>query len=157
MNTNKVTCTGRFKIRKFRAGTQELLWESPWIKNLVVESATTGTGILALASVGLYNSTITRAGIGTGDTAPADANTDLETAVLTDVTPTYRSTTLNVAFLEFFMSDAELANGTYREFALFCGDSWANRKLYARALISPTYTKSTGEDTQINYQLTFNN
>jgi len=154
---DKSCIVGKYRITKYRAGTKDVLWQSPWIHNLVVESATTGTGLVATALADGSSIQITRAAIGTGSTAPADGDTNLGTPVLTDVLPILTTVSTNVAVIEFFMTDAELANGTYTEFGIYCGNSWANRKLFARSIISPSYSKGSSEDTQIAYQLTVNN
>ena len=149
---------GRFRITTYKAGTKEIIKQSDWIKNLVVLNATgNGHGMNLLVKRLIGNTTtdlvITQAKIGTGDTAPTDNDTDLETAVLSGIIVADTiETSADVATISFFMTDAELTDGEYKEFGIFCGT-----QLFARALILPTYTKATGQDTSVEYEITVTN
>ena len=156
--TDNLKTIGRFRITTYKAGTKEVIKQSDWIKNLVVLNATgNGHGMNLLVKRLINNTTsdliITQAKIGTGNTAPTDNDTDLQTAVLSGIiVASATETAPNVASIQFFMTDAELANGEYKEFGIFCGT-----QLFARALILPTYTKATGQDTSVEYEITVNN
>ena len=152
---NKATIRGRFRIKTYKAGTKQLLRQTDWIENLIMLGTNTGLNIFLKRLLGtkLYNPEITQAKIGTGDTAPADDDTDLETTVLAGILIS-KSTeeSVGVVTFEFFMSDADLTEGTYKEFGIFCTD-----QLFARSLILPVYTKSAGEDSQVEYEITLTN
>lgn len=128
--------------------------KSPVIKNLVVFNQDNGVNLFIqhLGGVDTYPLELDNASIGTGSTAPTDADTDLETPVLEDI---IRATVdINVTDLvtEWFMTDDELPNGTYNEFGLKCGT-----QLFCRSIISPSHTKASGEDTLVEYTITGNN
>lgn len=124
---------------------------SPWINNLIMEGAINGTGLIMrqLANDTTYALPITSAAIGTGSTAPALSDTALVAPVLSGILVRSRVQTPTSLTLKFFVTDGELANGTYREFGLFCG-----ARLFARSLISPVWTKATGQDAIIEYVIT---
>lgn len=142
---------GRFQIRTYRAGTKELLRVSPWIHNRVVSSDGHGRNLILRELVGNaeYGIQIDSAKIGTGTTAPVDGDTDLETAVLSNIELSDSNVNNDEATLEFFIPDGDLANDTYTEFGLFIG-----AQLFARSLITPTHNKSVNEDTTISYSIT---
>lgn len=133
---------------------REVIWEGPWIKNLIVSSTTTGTGLITrrLAGDTTYDIVVTTGSIGTGTATPTDADTGLATSVLAGILPSFQTYDATSATIQFFMAAADLANGTYSEFALWCG-----AKLLARSIISPGYTKATGEDTGVEYVITLSN
>lgn len=139
--------TGRYKIRTSKGR------ETDWIENLVMTGPNNGVGIIMrnLAPGAPYSPIITSAEIGTGSTPAAAGDTNLQTPVLTGILPTsgLTVTTATSISLEFFITDAELANGTYREFGLRCGT-----QLFARSIISPAFTKDSGEDVIITYEVT---
>ena len=148
---NNSGISGSYVIRKYKAGTKELIWQSEPIKNLIVSSSGYGRNIIArvLASDNTYPLAITSAEIGTGNTAPTNADTNTETAVLTGISIAEVVVTNNVVVFSFFIASGELANGTYKEFTMKCGT-----QLFARSLITPNYVKGTNEDTTIDYTIT---
>ena len=141
--------TGRYKITTLEKG--KVVSETDWIDNLIMAGVSNGTGLIARALIadGTYPPAITSASIGTSSTAPAITDTALVAPVLSGIIVRTKSATATLVSLSFFITDAELTNGTYREFGLFCG-----AQLFARSLISPVYTKSTGQDAIITYQIT---
>jgi len=151
---SKAQMSGRFRIITRDSNTGEIKRTSDWIKNLVVKSSSTGVGIIArlLGNDSTYPLAITKAKIGTGTTAPTDADTDLQTSVFTKNSVADQVISVNVVTLSFFITTSELANGTYTEFGIFCGN-----QLFARAIISPSYVKGTNEDTTIEYEITVGN
>lgn len=146
-----INMKGRYKITTLEKGKP--VHETNWIHNLVMEGASNGTGLITrlLSNDTTYPLAITSAAIGTSATAPAVTDTDLVAPVLTGILIRTKSITPTTISLSFFVTDAELANGTYREFGLFCG-----ARLFARSLITPVYTKSTGQDAIITYEITIN-
>ena len=146
---------GTYVIKTYRAGTKELLRQSAPIKNLIVNGATGyGKNLLARALMGasfttVYPLAIDSASIGTGTNTPASSDTGLQTPVVSGiVTALGEFNSASEFMLSFYIPSGALANGTYKEFGLFCG-----RKLFARSLISPSYTKGTSEDTTIEYTI----
>jgi len=153
MLKGNIKMTGRYKIRSHRAGTKELLRETGWVENLIVSgSAGYGRNILLRQMSGdtTYPLQIDSAKIGTGTTAPVDSDTDLETIVLSGISVASTNLSNDQCEFDFFMTDAQLANGTYKEFGLFM-----NGRLFARSLVSPVHTKSANEDTTVSYVVTF--
>lgn len=149
---NGLKIKGEYTIKVFKAGTRELLRESKH-SNLVVATTNVGLDLITQHLVGVttYPLDIDKAAIGTGTTAPSATDTGLETAVLSNID---RADVVNRSAtsieLDFFITDAELANGSYSEFGIFC-----NTQLFARSIINPAFTKASNEDTLINYQITF--
>lgn len=144
------------KLELLRAGELDvaLLEVSPVIHNTVPTATNHGLNIIAqrLAGTTTYDIQITQAKIGTGQTAPAVTDTDLVSASVSGILVADQAYSGTTATITFFITDAELANGTYYEFGIFAGS-----QLFGRSLISPAYTKATNEDTRIDYTLTFAN
>lgn len=140
----------------FHAGLLKfmVLRRSPMIKNLVVFNQDHGVNLFLqhLAGDTTYPLELDNASIGTGTTPPDDADEDLETPVLEDIIRATLDLSINTLVTEWFMTDGELANGTYTEFGLKCGT-----QLFCRSLITPSHTKASGEDTLIQYTISGNN
>ena len=153
---NGLDIEGSYVIKKYRAGTKELLWESERIHNKIVNGgAGFGKNLVARALLGstwvtVFPLEIDNASIGTGTTAPTYADVDLETPVVENILVALgEQVDTSEIIISFFIPDADLANGTYTEFALFCG-----AQMLARSLISPSYEKGSSEDTSIEYNIT---
>lgn len=142
--------SGMYRIIKTDSTTGEVLYTSPWIKNKIMLGTNTGVNLLLarLGNVLTYDTIITSAEIGTGTTAPADSDTNLQTPTLTGITVASSSVSSGSVLLSFFIPSGSLANGTYNEFGLRCGT-----QLFARSIISPAYTKGTNQDTTIEYTI----
>jgi len=157
MYSDKVKVKGRFKIKTFRAGTQEFLRESEF-GNLVVFNST--SGLLLVMNELLGSSTLSleiqKAKLGTGTTAAADADTDLETATVDNILIATKdqASTSKITFT-FFAPDADVPDDTYNEVGIFC--DFVDPRLFARAIISPAIVKATNEDLQIEYSVLFSN
>lgn len=151
---------GKYRIKVLDAATGRFKRSTPWIDNLVVMSDGYGLNLVARALAGLPSAhplEIKYAGIGTGTTPPADGDTGLETPVLQQIVRANRSVTGAEITFEFFIADIELANGTYNEFALFCGTDPEDLKLYARSIITSPLEKDSNEDISIEYVTGFTN
>lgn len=123
-------------------------WErsSAWYDNQVVDA-----GLAAIADA-LENGTaiqIDSGEIGTGSTAVTAGDTDLETPSVTGITVESTSRSGAVVTYSFYLTDAQLADGTYREFGLRIGST-----LFSRVLFDIPYTKASGTDTRIDYVVT---
>jgi len=154
LKENKAGISGRYRFITRDSKTGEVKRISDWSKNLVVSGAGTGINIVAriLANDNTYPLAITKCKIGTGTTAPTNSDTDIEAGGVTKNSVADQVVSGGVVTLSFFYTSAELPNGTYTEFAIFCVN-----QLFARSIISPSYTKGTNEDTTIEYEITVAN
>lgn len=127
---------------------------SPVIKNKVVFNTDHGVHLIVrqLAGDTTYPIELELAAIGTGSTAPTDADTDLETPVVTDIIRATIGYDLTSVDTEWFMIDSELPDGTYNEFALYCGT-----QMFCRSIINPAHTKASNEDTLVQYTINAGN
>lgn len=141
---------GELIIKKFRDGKK--IWESKPIKNKVVSSDGYGRNLLMrqLAGITTYPIEIDSFALGDGTTAPVDGDTTLGTPLISAIPITDMSVANNILTVDVFIADANLTNDTYAECSFSC-----NSRLFSRILISPSYTKTTGEDTLFSYTLTF--
>ncbi len=146
---------GKCRMITYKAGTEIVLRETDWNKNLVVSNTNHGLNLILqhLAGTTTYALEITQAKIGDDNTAATDNDTDLGNAIVSDIAvATVDETTTSQITWEFFITDSELADDTYEEFGIFATD-----QLFARSIISPAYVKSTGEDTKVEYVINLNN
>lgn len=128
-------------------------------KNRIMLGTNTGKTLILQRLIGTntYTLNITHGDIGTGTNAPADSDTQLQTAVARIAKAT-ATISANVATIQFFFADVDLANGTYTEFGSFVdGTGSVNTgKIFNRALFGTAYTKASGEDTTIQLDITLN-
>lgn len=146
---NSLGLSGVLVIKKWKDG--KLIWQSEPIKNKVVSSSGYGRNLVLRRLIGdtTYGIAIDSAKIGSGTTAPTDSDTDLQTAVVSGISISNSSVSNDVATIDVFISDGTLPNGTYGEFGFFISG-----RMFSRILISPVYTKASGEDTTFTYTLT---
>jgi len=147
--TSHIRPIGTFTLTKLKAGTDEVIWQSPPMHNMVLD------GALALMAQQTVSGTtnllkVTTLEMGTGDTAPVGTDTDLETPTVTDIPRANQSSTGPLAYISFFISTLEIPDGEYKELGVRAGTT-----LFTRALISPTFTKSTNEDVRVDYEITY--
>lgn len=151
MNDN-LKISGKATIKTFKAGTKELIRSIGPFSNRVVVSDGYGKNIILRQIAGntTYTIGIDSGAIGTGTNTPADSDTGLQTAVLSNIDLAYveYSSTSEVV-LSFFIPDASLTNGNYTEFGVFM-----DGRLFGRVLFGSTYSKGSGEDTTIEYTIT---
>jgi hypothetical protein len=150
LDRDDVRAAGFLTIKGFRRG--KLVRAIERIPNKVVASSGGyGRNLITrqLAGETLYPLAIDSVSLGTGNTAAADGDTDLQTPTVTGITISNISISNDVLQVDVFIADGDLPDDTYKEFGIFCGG-----RLLARILISPTYTKSSGEDPLFSYQLT---
>lgn len=147
-HTDVSRVAGFLTIKRFKDGKPEIVGRFP---NKVVMSSGYGRNLIArrLAGDATYAIAIDSAGLGSSSTAAADAQTDLITPVVTGIPLTNITAVDDVVTVDVFVADANLPNGTYREFGLFI-----DGRLFARVVVSPDYTKAAGEDTLFTYELT---
>jgi hypothetical protein len=106
-----------------------------------------------LKTEGTYPLELNSLSIGTGTTAPASSDTDLETPVTEGIIRSLATLDSDAELTtEWFIADDELPDGTYNELGLFC-----TTQIFARMLISPGHSKASGEDTLIVHTITADN
>ena len=151
---NKAHAIGRYRFITTDSVTGEVKRISDWHKNKVVNGTGTGINIIArlLANDSTYPLAITKAKIGTGTNAPADGDTDLQTPTFTKNSVALQEVSGGSVTISFFLTTAELSNGTYTEFGIFSGT-----QLFARSIITPSYVQGTNEDTTVEYQIDLSN
>jgi hypothetical protein len=148
---------GRIRPITYKAGTKEVLRVGPWSDNLIMNGTNTGLNLILdhLNSDNTYSLNINYADIGTGTNTPAYADTTLQTAVSRAVKAN-GTVSGSILSLFFFWADANLANGTYREFGAFIDGTAtvSTGQIFERALFAIAYTKATGEDTTVQLDIT---
>ena len=135
-------------------------------RNIVVDSANCGIDLLrqwfvsGLTSVIAYPLGPQWGEIGTGTATPTTADVALATPTAR-ATLSYAQNSGGVASLQFFYSDAILANGTYHEFGTFVGDptmtALGDGKMVNHVLFTSPYTKASGNDTTAEVDFTIAN
>lgn len=140
---------GVLNIEKYRDG--EKVFDSGPLKNKVISSNGYGRNIVArqLAGDTTYPIEIDSIQLGDDNTAAVDGDTALGNALETGITITEKSVANNVVTVKVFVADATIADDTYEEIGFMC-----NGRLFSRVVISPAYTKASGEDTLFTYTLT---
>jgi len=119
--------------------------------NKVVSSSGHGRNLVMrkLCGDNTYGIEVDSCALGDSSTAAADAQTDLLSPLVTGLELTSKTPSNNQATFEIFVPDGDLPDDTYAEFGLFVG-----AQLWCRVVISPSYTKASGEDTLFSYTLT---
>jgi hypothetical protein len=137
-------------------------------KNTVVDSANCGIDILRQWFVsGLVSSFAYPLGpqwgeIGTGSTTPTTSDVALTTPVArASISNAVNNGAGSDAVLQFYFTDASLANGTYHEFGTFVGGptdtSLGSGQMVNHVLFGSAYTKSSGNDTTCEVDITIAN
>jgi hypothetical protein len=128
--------------------------------NLVMTGANTGRDLIIQALNGflvapVYYSAINYGAIGTNNTAPAAADTQLGTETARTPVSWSQDVGFNQLQLQFFFSDGSLTNTTYYEFGTFVvGTATPNSgKIFNHVLFSSPYVKTSGIDTTIELDI----
>lgn len=139
---------GTLTIKRFRDG--ELVWQSEPMHNKVVVSSGHGRNLITrqLAGDTTYGIEIDSASVGDNNTAANDADTDLINPIVELVPITNKAAVDEDLTVDVFIADGNLPNDTYEEFGLFVG-----ARMFCRIVISPAYTKASGEDTLFTYEM----
>lgn len=144
--TSTIALKGTFELLSLANGRE--VWRSPKMPNRVLNA---GFALITAQHAGTANSLeITSLEIGDGNTAVAAGDTALDNMVLDAIPPAKVTPSTLSVVLEFFIVDAELPDGTYRELGLRAGST-----LFTRALFTTPYTKVAGRDTIIRYTLSY--
>ena len=147
---DNVHLAGVLKIKTLKNG--EVIRESGPFKNKVVTSAGYGRNLILrwMAGETTYPIVIDSASLDDSATAAADGDTALGNSLVSGIDITNITVVDNVMTVDVFVPDGELPDDTYAEFGLFL-----TGRLLSRIIISPAYTKATGEDTLFSYEVTF--
>lgn len=133
----------------------KIIHRSPIIENLIMLDDDIGLNLIMQHISGdvTFPLEIDSLRIGTGTTPPASSDTNLQTPVLSGVVKAIGSLTApGTYYSEWFITDGELANGSYNELGLFCGS-----QIFTRSLIDPAHVKAALTDTLIVYTITVSN
>lgn len=143
---DKGRAAGFLTITKFRNG--EAVWKSEPLPNKIVSSSGYGRNLLIrqLAGDTSYPLEIDSAAIGDDDTAPTDSDTDLGNSLVSGISITNKTVSNDSIQVDVFVADADLPADDYKEFGLYCGG-----RLFARIILSTTYSKADGEDSLFSY------
>lgn len=148
---------GEVKIQTFKAGTNELLRETSWMKNIVLASTDRGVYLFLdrLAGITTYTGIISHADIGTDDTAATSADTALGAGVTRAQVGTSNRTT-NQASFRFFFPDALLPDDDYNELMMFTDGTatLGTGQPFNRIVFDAPLEKAAGEDNSILVRIT---
>jgi hypothetical protein len=129
--------------------------------NLVMDSPNYGIDLIIQRMIGMntYSLNILYGEIGTGATAPTLADTALTTPTNRAAVGFQQDYGSTDAVFQFFFSDSQLANQTYYEFGTFVDgtSTIGSGQIFNHALLSPSYEKSSGQDTTIQVDFSFAN
>ena len=144
---------GKLKITK-TDNQGNIISETPYYNNLVVDGTNTGFNLILdrLYGTNTYTLNITHLDIGTSATTPTLADTVLGGAVARASIATKVQGVDSITYT-FFFADGDLANGSYNEVGLFVDGTAtvSTGQMFTHALFGSTYTKSSGENTTIQY------
>jgi hypothetical protein len=146
--------SGRFRFKTENLDTGEVKY-TPWHRNLIVTANNHGMNLImrSLGNLSPLPLAITKAKIGTGVTAAAVTDTNLQTPTIDNIEIANVTLSTNTTLLiEFFMPNALTPDDDYTEFGVFCGD-----QLFSRAIISPTFEKVGNVNTTVEYEYTIAN
>jgi hypothetical protein len=149
MPKDSVHIGGFLTIKTYREGA--LVRQVGPFKNKVVSSSGYGRNLILRQMAGdvTYPIEIDSAALGDSNTAAADGNTGLGNSLVSGIGITNMNVANNVLTVDVFVADGNLPNDTYEELGLF-----AAGRIISRIIISPAYTKASGEDTLFTYELT---
>ena len=134
-------------------------------KNMVMQGSFTGLDLIIQWIIGqmatgqgaaAYQNGINYGEIGTGNTAAALSNTALVAPVARTVPTLQQDFGLTQAIVQFFFSDANLANNTYNEFATWVNGtaSLGSGRIFNRVVFASPYVKVAGQDTTVQVAFT---
>lgn len=138
---------GTFQILSLQNG--EVVWQSPAMTNLILDGFWSML-VQHLNSIDTSPLGVTTLEVGSGSTAVSASDTSLAIMEVDAVPPAKSIPAAKSIQFEFFIVDAEMPDGTYRELGLRAGLT-----LITRALFTTPYVKASGRDTIIRYTLSF--
>lgn len=126
--------------------------------NLIMTGSLTGRDLLVQYLIGgtIYTG-INYGAIGTSNTAAAAGNTQLGAEVARQVVSTALDISSNQAKIQFFFTDANLANGTYKEAGGFMNATATlnSGQIFNRSVFGANYVKTSSVDTTLEIDVTF--
>jgi hypothetical protein len=129
-------------------------------RNLIMQGANTGKDLIIqrLCTVNTYTGNILWGEIGTSSAVVAITDTKLGLPTARTATATSVDSGNNQAQLQFFFTDASLANQTYTEFGTFVDGSatLSSGQLFNHALFTTPYVKAAGTDITVAVNITIN-
>jgi hypothetical protein len=129
--------------------------------NLIMDSQNYGLDLIIQRLVGIntYSLNILWGEIGTGSTTPALSDMALTTPTNRAAVGFQQDYGSTDAVLQFFYSDSQLANETYKEFGTFVDGTTTigSGQIFNHALLSPTYAKVPGQDTTVQVDINISN
>jgi len=129
--------------------------------NLIMDSPSCGLDLVIQRLVGIntYSLNLLWIEIGTGATTPTVNDTGLTTPSLRMPVNFQEDYGTTDAIVQAYATDAQLANATYQEVGSFIDgtSSIGTGQIFNHALLSPTYTKVSGQDTTIQIDITVSN
>jgi len=147
--------TGQGRWIKTRNGI--FIEASPWTDNQVMGNDGRGVyNFLArLAGDVTYDSVIDYADLGTSDTAPTAADTDLNAGVVRAQIAAVSRSGLTADF-RFFYADALTPDNTYNEIGMFSDGNatLGTGRLFNHLVFSTALLKATGEDHTVQIRIT---
>lgn len=127
--------------------------------NLIMTGNLTGRDLFVQYLIGgtIYTG-INYAGIGTSNTATASTDTQLGAEVARQVVSLATDVSYNQAQIQFFFTDANLTNGTYKEVGSFMNASATlnSGKIFNRSVLGSNYVKTSSVDTTLELDFTLN-
>ena len=139
---------------------QKNMLQETAIGNLIMQAANNGLGLIIQNLDGFlnpptYGLAINYLAIGTGNTTPANTDTQLTAEVVRSVVVYTQNVNNNQLQLQSFFPDAFLPNGTYNEGGSFVGgSSGANTgQMFNHALFASPFVKTSGMDTTLEIDI----
>ena len=130
-------------------------------ENLIMDSPNYGLDMVIQRLVGIntYSLNILWIEIGTGSTTPTVNDTALTTPTVRAAVNFQEDYGTTDAIVQCYITDANLANGTYTEVGSFVDGTATigTGQIFNHALLSPTFGKVSGEDTTIQIDINVSN
>jgi len=121
--------------------------------NLVVDSPNYGIDLIIQRLVGIntYSLNLTWIEIGTGSTTPTANDTALTSPSIRAAVNFQEDYGTTDAIVQAYITDADLPNATYYEVGAFVDgtSTIGSGQMFNHALLSPTFTKTSGVDTTL--------
>jgi hypothetical protein len=129
--------------------------------NLIMDSPNYGLDLIIQRLVGIntYTGNILWIEIGTGSTTPTVNDTGLTTPSVRAAVNFQEDYGTTDAIVQCYITDANLANATYTEVGGFVDgtSTIGTGQIFNHALLSPTYSKISGQDTTIQIDINVSN
>lgn len=141
---------GRFRITTTKAGTKEIVNQGEWQNNLISNADGHGHNLFIRQLFGdvAYALPVTRGRFGTVNTAPVEADADINTPFAYDIEIALREYigTTGVR-ITFFAPSVFISDNTYYTFATYCGT-----QTFSMSLLDIAFVKVGNVDTTIEYE-----